>query len=124
MAAQSTLTLNTVVHNPRGVANGIAKWTKTSDAGFGNSNITVTQSLVEDKTVTRIKSRLTFPLNATADTACGCAGTELSKGLIAIDVVFPNNFTTAQRTDAYLRLRDYVATAAFMNALENSEPVW
>ena len=114
MAAQSAITLNGKVYNPRGKQGNIATWALVGDTSFGGATSTLSESVVVSKDYnTRVQLKLTMPKAAVSDTACGCAGTILSRGYGDVVVFVPANFTVAEKQDLCDRLQAAVANAIF-----------
>jgi len=127
MAAQGNLTLNSKVYNPRGKAGDVASWVLYGDTSFGGASSTVSESVrgPSKAGLTRVQWKLVLPKAATADSACGCAGTEIGQSIWNLDVTMPSIFTAAERADALQRFRDAVATTApFGVSISALEPSW
>lgn len=126
MAAQSNVTLNTKVYAPRGKRGDVAKWSLNGDASFGGATSDLTESLRGPTKlgVYRALFKLDVPKAATADSACGCAGSIVATGIAAIDVTIPANFTPAERLDFCLRIQGAVAHAIFTAGVHNLEGAW
>ena len=124
MAAQSAITLNTKVYNPRGKQGNIATWALVGDTTFGGATSTLSESVVVSKDFnTRVQLKLTVPKAAVSDTACGCAGAILSRGYGDVVVFIPANFTVAEKQDLCDRLQAAVANAIFDAACQG-EGAW
>lgn len=124
MAAQANVTLNAVVYTPSGVdQKGTAKWTNRT-SGFGNGFSVISESVVTPSTgsVTKELFTLNIPIVATVDGACSCAGDLLRTSTVQISVWIPNSSTAAERLDLWTRIRDLVASAPFVNGVENLDP--
>lgn len=127
MAAQSAVTLNTKVYNPRGTQGGISTWQNVGDASFGGATTTLTESVRGPGTDgnTRIRFLLTVPKLATADTSCGCIGQQIGKpGKWDLTVDVPSTFTAAERDDFRLRGQALMAHALVTVAVRDLEPSW
>lgn len=123
MAQQANITLNTVVYAPAGTNNGISSWANRS-GGTGNSFSYVTEKFVTptDGTVNRITFTLNVPVVQAVDSDCACAGTLLRTSTVQVSVWVPSTSTSAERTDLYLRIKDLIASAPFLGAVENLDP--
>lgn len=127
MAAQGNLTLNTKLYAPRGKTGDISKWSLVGDASFGGAISSVTESVRDPSgkdTSYRVRFHLDVPKAATADSACGCAGSIQSKASADIYVVIPGDFTAAERTDLQLRIANLVASSVFTSAVKDLEGSW
>lgn len=126
MTAQAVLTLNTVAYNPRGTNNGVSTWAKVGDTGFGGATSIATQSVRGplNEGQTRVRLILTVPKLASEDSACGCAGTELSRGKMEITVDVPAGWTAAEKQDLRKRIQSQIADATFAAAVDTGEGVW
>lgn len=127
MAAQSSVTLNTKVYNPRGTQGGISTWQNVGDATFGGATTTLTESVrgPDSSGNTRVRFLLTIPKLATADSACGCIGQPIGKPAkfeIIADV--PSSLTAAERDDLRLRAQGLAAHAITTAAIKDLEPSW
>jgi hypothetical protein len=119
MGAQSAITLNAKVYNPRGKQGNIASWALVGDATFGGATSTLSSSVIQSKLMdTRVQLKLTIPKAAVSDTACGCAGTITSRGYGDVVVFVPANFTVAEKQDLCDRLQAAVANAIFDAAVQ------
>jgi hypothetical protein len=121
MAAQASITLNTVVYVPTGVLNQDAGWINRAGGvpnSFSDADIKV-QSPSPGGSVYRVTARLSLPVVAATDTSCVCAGDVLRDGNVTVQFLLPITGTTAERTDLYLRLKDLIASAPFIDAVEN-----
>ena len=125
MGAQTALTLNTKTYSPGGMRNNAAIWVERS-GGVANSFSTLTQSSKDPGAgpVGRLTSKLVIPIVATVDSTCSCTGATLRSTTINLEVLLPAGGSTAERTDAYLRLKDYIASDAFKLAMQNLDPVY
>jgi hypothetical protein len=125
MAAQANLTLNTVVYVPGGILNALATWINRA-SGLAGSFSRVTQKVVApagNSKVYNVVHTLEIPIVQATDSACACAGTVLRTEKVSISYLTALTSTTADRTDTYLRLKDLVASAPFLDAMENLNPV-
>lgn len=119
MGAQSAITLNTKVYNPRGKQGNIALWALVGDTTFGGATSMLSSSVVQSKLMdTRVQLKLTIPKAAVSDTACGCAGAITSRGYGDVVVFVPANFTVAEKQDLCDRLQAAVAHAIFDAAVQ------
>lgn len=125
MAAQAAITLNTKVYAPSGSNDGTATWTDRS-AGVGGGFSIATEKF--DQTTKGSVQRMLFTLNlpvvSATDTNCACAGDVLRTSSVQISVWVPLASTLAERTDFYLRIKDFVASAPFLNGVENLDPTY
>lgn len=126
MAAQSALTLNTKVYNPRGKMGDVASWALLGDATFGGATSTVQLSVrgPSKDGVFRVREKLDVPKAADASSACACIGQEIARGVMAIDAIIPTAFTAAERDDFRLRSQALVAHAITTAALRDLEGAW
>lgn len=126
MPTQVALTLNAVVHSPRGTQNGVSTWMKTGDAAFNGASITVTQSIRGplDNNRYRAKVLLSAPVLAAENSACACIGSEMGRGKGDFTIDIPTAFTPAQRQDFRKRIKDYFASAEFTALIDNLEGTW
>lgn len=127
MPAQTSLTLNTKVYNPRGTQGGISTWQLTGDATFGGASSSVTESVRGPGSDgnTRVRFLLTIPKAATADTSCACIGQLVGKPAKAdVTVDVPTAFTAAERDDLRLRIQALVAHAVFTASVKDLEGSW
>lgn len=127
MAAQGVVTLNTADYNPRGKQGDIAKWILVDDPSYGGGNSTLTESVRDPSgkdAMYRIRFHLDVPKTATDDTACSCAGTELSKGSADIYVTVPSNFSSSERQVLRLRIQSLISNAVFVAAVDDLEGAW
>lgn len=126
MAAQGNVTLNTKVYSPRGNTGGIATWKLVGDTSFGGATSTLTESIGDPSKegVQRARVRLLVPKAAAEDSSCACTGTVLSTGTFDGTFIIPANFTLADRTDFYLRVKGAIDDAITASLVENLEPAW
>lgn len=126
MAAQGNLTLNTKVYNPRGKTGEIAKWQLLNDSTFGGASSAVTTTVRGPSRdgMYRARVKLDVPKAAESDSACGCAGTQISLGVCDIQIAIPANFTSAERDDFRLRIQGLVANAIFTSLVKDLEGSW
>lgn len=127
MAAQSNLTLNTKVYAPRGKNSGdIATWALVGDATFGGATSLVTERVKGPSKdgIYRASFQMSVPKAATADSACGCVGSEIAKAIMTVEVVIPSQFTAAERDDLRLRTQGLIANAIYTAAVANLEGAW
>jgi hypothetical protein len=123
MSQQANVTLNTVVYSPAGLLNGIAKWINRSGgilAGF--SVLTQKYKDPTTGTQTKIDFNLSIPVLATADSTCGCEGDLIRTNSANVSFWVASSSTLAERTDLYLRVKDLVASAVVVSAVENLDP--
>lgn len=121
MSAQATVTLNTVDYLPAGVAGNLATWLNREDgvpAAFSPLTQSLSSPSVNGK-VYRVIFKLAIPVVAEEDTTCACAGALLRTNQFEGTFLLATTSTTAERTDLYLRVKDLVASAAFIAAVEN-----
>lgn len=126
MPIAGNVTLNTKVYSPRGTSNGVTKWVKPGDTGFGGGQSELTSSLKgpNDSGNNRVRIILTSPLIASEDSVCACAGTALGIAQMNCNIDLPSALTPAQRQDFRMRIKDYFATAEFTALLDNLEGSW
>lgn len=126
MAIAAAITLNTVVYSPRGTSNGVTKWAKPGDAGFGGGQSELTMSVKGplDDGKNRVRVILTSPKLATADSACACTGQQLGIFQLNANIDLPGSATPAERQDFRKRIKDYFASAEFTAAVDNLEAPW
>lgn len=123
MSQQASVTLNTVVYNPSGLRNGVAKWiNRASGIVAGFSWFTQSYKDPTTGTQTKIDFELSIPVLVDADSACGCVGDLLRTSSVRCSVWVASTSTLAERTDLYLRFKDLVANDVFKNAIENLDP--
>ena len=119
MSQQALITLNTVPYTPNGrQPNGILSWANR-DGGYPASSFLTFK--VTDKKGKYIKtnSRLTLPIAATAsDPACGtCVGGVARMSGFNLESWVEPSSTEAERIDLITRLRDYVMSNEFYDAV-------
>lgn len=121
MAAQSNVTLNTVVYVPTGVVNQQAGWINRADGVPGKFSPVLVSVAPPLKNGTTFLSTATLalPIVQATDTDCACAGTVLRTNTYKVQGVSPDSGTTAEREDAYLRFKDLVASTPFHDAFVN-----
>lgn len=127
MAVQANLVLNTKVYTPRGrLPNGPTMQWGLVDPSFGSGFTTVEESVVgpDAKGAYRARWKLVVSKLATVDSSCACAGGEVGKTTINVDVVSSYAFTAAELTDIGLRIKDLVASAPFQVSVNAHEPTW
>lgn len=126
MAVQGVITLNSKAYNPRGKTGDVASWQFTGDASFGGARSTVTTTIRGPSRdgMYRGRIKIDVPKNAETDSACGCAGTQVSLGLVDAQFAIPANFTAAERTDFKTRAQALFAHAVTTALLESLEGSW
>lgn len=127
MAAQSSVTLNTKVHNPRGTQGGISTWQNVGDTTFGGGTATLTESVrgPDASGNTRVRFLYTVHKLAAADSSCACIGQPLGKpARIEIIADVPSSLTAAERDDLRLRAQGLAAHAIVTAAIKDLEPSW
>lgn len=127
MATQSAITLNTIVHNPRGTQGGISTWANTGSTTFGGGTATLTESVrgPDASGNTRVRFLYTVPKLATTDSSCGCIGTPLGKpARFEIIADIPSQLTAAERDDLRLRFQGLAAHAIVTVGMKDLEPSW
>lgn len=123
MGQQANVTLNTVVYSPAGILSGIAKWVnRTGGILAGFSTLTQRYKDPTTGTQTKIDFNLSIPVLATTDSACSCIGDVLRTNSAVISFWVAGSSTLAERTDLYLRVKDLVANALVVSAVENLDP--
>ncbi len=120
----SPITLNTKVYSPVGVFSNTAKWEdRTGGIPNGFSPLTL---LVKQPTPGvanyRASAKLLVPVVQSAETACACPGEFLRQTGYEVSMTAAVGGTTAERTDAYLRFKDFVASAEFIAAFRDLIP--
>lgn len=125
MAAQSAITLNSVVYSPRGRdQNGVASWQNTeASAAFPRA---VTESVRGPSSggLHRVSFKLTLPQIIGASDECGCEGAQRSVAICNIDVAVPTAFSLAERQALRASITALAAHATFVAAVENLEGAW
>lgn len=126
MPIAASMTLNTKVYTPRGSSNGVYTWALTGDTTFGGASSQVTESVKGPYSDGTYRTRwvLLVPKAATADSACGCAGTITGTGKADFNITFPVNFTQAEKQDFVDRIQAMVATAVFDSSVATPEGSW
>lgn len=126
MPAQSSITLNTKVHTPRGTQQGISSWVLASDTTFGGATATLTESVRGPLSDGSFRSRFLYTVPKAADeaSACACVGDILGEGKANITIDVPSQYTAAERLDFCLRVQALVANAIFTAAVEDKEGSW
>lgn len=126
MPAQSALTLNTKVYNPRGRTNDIAQWALVGDTTFGGATSAVTESVrgPSKDGIYRTRWTLSVPKAAEEDSSCACVGQAIGTGDADIQIRIPASFTTAERQDFVDRLQALVALAVFDSSVSSLEGSW
>lgn len=118
MAVFGNLTLNTKVYVPSYFRVDVAGW-YNRDAGVAAGFSLLTQRVYTSPSqggqpgATRSVSRMVVPIVSETDSACSCAGTKLRESGWDLTGWFAPGSTEDERTDLYLRLKDYVASDAF-----------
>lgn len=118
--AIADLTLNTVTYAYNSDQNGVITWLDASGGiptGFSSVDLSV-RAPNKGGTAWRVEANFYHPVVATDDSACSCTGTVLRSEAAKIVVNLPVSGTTAERLDDALRIKDFVATTAFQNALK------
>jgi hypothetical protein len=126
MPAQSSITLNTKVHTPRGTQQGISTWALAGDTSFGGGVATVTESVRGPLSDGTYRTRWVYaaPKLATADSACGCTGSSMGTGKADIKIDIPTSFTLAERQDFVDRVQALVALSVFDVSVATPEGSW
>jgi hypothetical protein len=126
MPAQSALTLNTKVYNPRGRTNDIAQWALVGDTSFGGATSVVTESVRGPSKDGIYRSRWTVnvPKAAEADSTCACIGQAIGTGDVDISFRIPSSFTSSERADFVDRVQALVALAVFQSSVGDLEGSW
>lgn len=114
------ISLNSKTYNFVGFdRNGVSVYQEAS-AGVptGFSYLTCRVFPATAKSPAKVRWRLTMPIVATEDSACGCAGTVLrtysyDEGRVDL----PGNGSSAERTDFATRIKDLAAHAAYTASL-------
>lgn len=114
----ANISLNTKTYTGNGIQNGIATYVERS-GGVASSFSPLTGSvrLGSGETPSRIAWKLVYPVVATDDSECGCAGTVLRSSTIDISVRVSPTATSAELTDLSIRLKDLAADATFMASI-------
>lgn len=89
-----------------GIPSGFSYLTSKVGTGTGKSDSTV-------------KWNLSLPIVATSDSDCSCAGDVLRTSYIRLEITLPAGSQLAERQDLRLRLKDLVASAQFIAAIDN-----
>ena len=122
--SMSPITLNTKVYSPIQNSNGVARWSERS-GGIPNSysplDITVREPAAGVKNFRAI-SKLLVPVVSTEATSCSCVGDFLRQVGYEVTMTANVGSTTAERTDAYLRFKDLVASPEFIAAFRDLTP--
>lgn len=128
MGAQSNLTLNSHTFTPAGVsASGVASWVY-SPSGVPSAAEYVTMQMVRPtgqklgRNVPRVfRLNLTFgkPIVQSDDTAFAPAGTILRNYPAEMSIVLPETGGTDERTDVWTVLKDFLASGAVEDAIED-----
>lgn len=120
----SNITLNTKVYGPVGNIAGTAKWLDRT-AGVPNAysalHIVVKEPAAGVKNF-RATAKLLVPVVQTDESACGCPGDFLRQAAYEVTMTSNVGSTTAERTDAYLRFKDLVASPEFIAAFRDLTP--
>lgn len=126
MSAQSTLTLNTKAYAPRGNISGVASWALVGDTSFGGAVSNVTESVrgPSKDGLYRVQFKLNLPKAADGNSSCACDGDILSYSLVNLEITVPRNFTSAERTDLYTRIKDLVSSTVVSDAVSDLETSW
>lgn len=120
----SPITLNTKVYSPIQNSNGIARWSERSGGvpnGYSPLDITVREPAPGVKNFRAI-SKMLVPVVTTVDSSCSCIGDFLRQTGYEVTMTSAVGSTTAERTDAYLRFKDLVASPAFIAAFRDLTP--
>lgn len=116
----STIVLNTKNYTGPVLVRNVSTWTERSSgiaAGFSTADMSVST----DAKVIKGKATLKLPILATEDSSCSCAGSVLREGSVFTDVRMGASMSTAERTDLYLRYKDFVNSAQFRALFEDLE---
>jgi len=125
MAQAANVTLNSVVYTPNGTTNGVTSWANRS-GGYGNSFAYLKEKFTTPAKgdVVRMEFDLTLPIVATTSTTCTCEGEVLRTSTVKVSIWVPANSTAAERTDLWVRIKDYMASAPVSNGVQNLDPTW
>ncbi|DAD49973.1 TPA_asm: coat protein [ssRNA phage Gerhypos.1_20] len=126
MGQQANVTLNTNVFVPSGTTNGVTSWVYRPTTGFGASFQKLTSKYADPKSGTQIKIdfALSVPVVLAADTGFEAAGTLQRTNTATLSFWVAEDSTVAERTDLYLKVKDLVASAMLIAAVENLDPAF
>lgn len=121
MAAQASVTLNTVAYEPTGIQKGVLGWVNRADGVPGKfSPLTeVLSSPSKGGKVYNATFKLVVPVVAASDSECACAGDVLRYGTFIGTFLLPDTSTAAERTDLRLRAKDLISNSLVTDAVDN-----
>ncbi len=115
MAIQAPVTLNTKVYNPIGIVDGVAKWRETSAAfpqGYSILSLSMKSPSPGSKNY-RSVSKMLIPVVQATDSGFAQAGTFLRQSAYEVTATLDSALTAAERTDAWTRFKEWVASSQF-----------
>lgn len=123
------LTLNALVYAPAGYINSrIARWRNIPSGAPSNGANEVTLDIRQGQNgavgTTKTQWKIRLPTLVEDASACACPGDIRSEVVIDLVVTAGQLSTVADRTAARLALTSLVATAAFIDSVDNQNPVW
>jgi len=129
MSQQAAITLNTKVYSPSGSPDntpGVTSslWMDRSSSLAGGFSGLSSKFKTPKGAQTKSDWNITLPTVAVADTATFATGDVMRTSSASVSVWLSPNSTLAERTDLYLRLKDLIASAPFIAAVENLDPAW
>jgi hypothetical protein len=122
--ALGNLTLNLKVYTPVQNLQGITKWQYMADGipnGYSSATLSVKEPASGVKNY-RSTGKLLVPVVKGEDSTCGCVGDFLRQIGYEVTMTADRTSTGAERTDAYLRFKDFVATPEFIAVFRDLTP--
>ena len=119
MSQQALITLNTVPYSPNGrQPNGILSWSNR-DGGYSASSFLTFKVMDKKSKYVKTNSRLTIPIAISAsDPACGtCVGGVARVSGFNLETWVEPTSTRDERIDLITRMRDFVMSDEFYNAI-------
>lgn len=124
--AFANVVLNTKTYNPSDVTSGMARWMERSGSSpqaFSPLVLQVRPPAAGVKNY-RVYSRMVVPVVKADDSACGCEGDFLRQIGFEVTATISHGSLLTERTDAYLRFKDWVAATNFVDAFQNLVPTY
>lgn len=122
--ALGNLTLNLKVYTPVSNLSGVTSWKYMADGipnGYSSVQLQVKEPTAGVKNY-RATSKMLVPVVKGEDSTCGCVGDFLRQIGYEVTMTADRTSTAAERTDAYLRFKDLVATPEFIAVFRDLTP--
>lgn len=126
MSQQASVTLNTIVYDPAGTTNGVAKWVNRV-GGILNSFSMLTQRFLTGagaRSLTKVTFRVEIPIVSTVDSSCNCAGTVLRTNSVQFDYWIAADATATERLDLFNRAKDLAASSLVGDNIKDLNPAY